>query len=73
VDNTDRGGHGRHPPSRTPAEDQRRVPPRKPEANLTDPDWRITKTRTGWIQGFKGRLAVTGDYLILTTQLSTSQ
>jgi hypothetical protein len=33
--------------------DQRRVLPRKPDANLTDPDWRIIKTRSGWIQGFQ--------------------
>jgi hypothetical protein len=48
---------------RTPAVDDttrgRRRPwtsaglPRKPEANLGDPAWRITKTRTGWIQGFQ--------------------
>jgi hypothetical protein len=44
-----------------------------PDANLTDPDWRIIKTRTGWIQGLNGRLAVTGDYLIPTAQSSTSQ
>jgi hypothetical protein len=36
--------------------DQRRALARKPEANLTDPDWPITKTRTGWIQGFNGQL-----------------
>lgn len=42
----------------------------EPEAkrNLTDPDSRIMKTRTGWIQGYNCQLVVSADYLILAAE-----
>jgi transposase len=33
--------------------------------NLTDPDSRIMKTRSGWVQGYNCQLAVTADQIIL--------
>jgi transposase len=51
------------PPAGSPAEAKR---------NLTDPDSRIMKTRTGWIQGFNGQLVVTSDYLILAADLDNN-
>lgn len=44
--------------------------PGEARRNLTDPDSRIMKTRTGWIQGFNGQLVVSSDYLILAAQLT---
>lgn len=45
-------------------------PPAEAKRNLTDPDSRIMKTRTGWIQGYNGQLVVSADYLILAAELS---
>jgi Transposase DDE domain len=39
----------------------------QPRRNLTDPDSRILKTRTGWVQGYNAQLAVTDDQIILHT------
>jgi transposase len=43
--------------------------PGEAKRNLTDPDSRIMKTRTGWIQGYNGQLVVSADYLILAAEL----
>ena len=54
----------RHPepaPAGSPGETQR---------NLTDPDSRIMKTRTGWVQGYNGQLAVSADYLIVAAEVT---
>jgi len=56
---------GRQPPPPQPAGS-----PGEMKRNLTDPDSRIMKTRTGWIQGFNGQLVVSADYLILAAELS---
>ena len=40
------------------------------KGNLTDPQSRIMKTRTGWIQGYNAQLAVSEDFLILAAALS---
>lgn len=40
------------------------------QANVTDPDSRVMKTRTGWIQGFNAQLAVSDDHLILAVGLT---
>ncbi len=44
--------------------------PNEAKRNLTDPDSRIMKTRTGWVQGYNGQLVVSADYLILAAELS---
>jgi transposase len=44
--------------------------PTRAKRNLTDPDSRIMKTRTGWVQGYNGQLLVSADYLILAAELS---
>jgi hypothetical protein len=44
--------------------------PREAKRNLTDPDSRIMKTRSGWIQGYNGQLVVSADYLILAAELT---
>lgn len=38
---------------------------RRPEANLTDPDSRLLKTRNGWIQGYNCQTAISDDEFIL--------
>jgi transposase len=38
---------------------------KKPQANLTDPDSRLLKTRRGWIQGYNAQIAATADQLIV--------
>lgn len=35
------------------------------KANPSDPDSRIMKTRTGWVQGYNGQIVVTKDQIIL--------
>lgn len=44
--------------------------PTEARRNLTDPDSRIMKTRTGWVQGYNAQLVVSADYLILAAHLS---
>jgi transposase len=39
--------------------------PRTPRANLTDPDSRLLRTRTGYLQGYNCQTAVTEDHFIL--------
>lgn len=46
------------------------VEPTPIKGNLTDPQSRIMKTRTGWIQGYNAQLAVSEDYLIIATSLT---
>lgn len=48
---------------------ERAGPPIEAKRNLTDPDSRIMKTRTGWVQGYNGQLLVSADYLILAAEL----
>lgn len=40
--------------------------------NLTDPQSRIMKTRSGWLQAYNGQLVVSSDYLIVGCELSNS-
>ena len=40
------------------------------KGNLTDPQSRIMKTRTGWVQGYNAQLAVSEDFLILALMLT---
>jgi transposase len=48
-----------------------RVAERSPiKGNLTDPQSRIMKTRTGWIQGYNAQLAVSEDFLVLAVLLT---
>ena len=41
---------------------------RRPEANLTDPDSRMLKTRNGWVQGYNCQTAISADEFILTAR-----
>ena len=54
---------GEDPTTSTAKTDGRK--PRTPRANLTDPDSRLLKTRTGYIQGYNCQTAVTADHLVL--------
>jgi transposase len=46
-------------------------PPKPPlRVNLTDPQSRLMPTRKGWVQGYNVQLGVTGDQLIVATQVS---
>jgi transposase len=40
------------------------------QANVTDPDSRVMKTRNGWVQGYNAQLAVSDDHLILALALT---
>lgn len=40
------------------------------QANVTDPDSRVMKTRNGWVQGYNAQLAVSDDHLILAVALT---
>jgi hypothetical protein len=42
-----------------------------PKVNITDPDSRIMKTRSGWVQGYNCHIAVTADQIILACQATT--
>jgi transposase len=54
-----RGAVGEQPPPRT-----------RLRVNLTDPQSRLMPTRKGWVQGYNVHLGVTGDQLIVATQVS---
>lgn len=47
------------------------TPPSEPQANPTDPDSRIMKTASGYLQGDNGRALVTEDGVILAAELTT--
>ena len=55
--------------------------PRKPDtvtraeakANVTDPDSRIMKTRSGYVQGYNGQAMVTEGQIILAAELTTDE
>jgi transposase len=46
--------------------------PAKPplRVNVTDPQSRLMRTRKGWVQGYNVQVGVTGDQLIVATQVS---
>ena len=43
------------------------------KANVTDPDSRIMKTRTGYVQGYNGQAVVTEDQIIIAAELTTEE
>jgi len=56
------------PPEKVGAEKKRKV-----KANLTDPDSRIMKTRSGYIQGFNAQAMVTEDQVIVAAELTPKE
>ena len=43
------------------------------KANVTDPDSRIMKTRTGYVQGYNGQVVVTESQIIIAAELTTQE
>jgi transposase len=43
------------------------------KANVTDPDSRIMKTRTGYVQGYNGQTVVTEGQIIIAAELTTEE
>lgn len=43
------------------------------KANVTDPDSRIMKTRTGYVQGYNGQAVVTESQIIIAAELTTQE
>ena len=43
------------------------------KANVTDPDSRIMKTRTGYVQGYNGQAVVTENQIIIAVDLTTEE
>jgi len=53
--------------------EERAVPLLKEQSNFTDPDSRIMKTKTGWIQGYNSQLAVDGESGVIVAEEVTAQ
>lgn len=45
-------------------------PPEPAQANTTDPDSRIMKTASGWVQGYNAQGAVTDDQLVVAAEVT---
>lgn len=41
-----------------------------PKANTTDPESRIMKTRSGYVQGYNGQIAVTGEQIVIAAEVT---
>lgn len=48
-------------------------PPADAKANTTDPDSRIMKTRSGYVQGYNGQAVVTKGQVIVAAELTTQE
>lgn len=48
-------------------------PPADAKANVTDPDSRIMKTRSGYVQGYNGQAVVTEAQIIVAAELTTQE
>jgi hypothetical protein len=48
----------------------KKIEERKTEANPTDPDSRIMKSHTGFLQGYNGQVIVTGEQVIVAASLA---
>jgi hypothetical protein len=48
--------------------EERAVPLPKEQSNFTDPDSRIMKTKTGWVQGYNSQLAVDGESGVIVAE-----
>lgn len=60
----------RSPNPRQDNQTAQRAPTASAQANTTDPESRIMKTRHGWVQGFNAQIAVSDDHLILAKELT---
>ncbi len=49
------------------------TPPADAKANVTDPDSRIMKTRSGYVQGYNGQAVVTEAQIIVAAELTTQE
>ncbi|MCR4392624.1 MAG: transposase, partial [Candidatus Acetothermia bacterium] len=49
------------------------TPRREAKANLTDPESRIMKTRTGYVQGYNAQVMVTKDQVIVAAEVTQDQ
>jgi transposase len=62
-------GQGKEP-QEIAADEARAVPRPKEQSNFTDPQSRIMKTKTGWIQGYNAQIAVNEAGVILAEEVS---
>lgn len=64
---TGRKRRGRKPNPPDPAPDP------ETKANVTDPDSRIMKTRSGYVQGYNAQAVVTGDQIIVAAEVTQEE
>jgi len=63
---------GRKKRGRKPKEPEAK-PEAEAKANITDPDSRIMKTRSGYIQGYNGQAVVTAQQIIIAAELTIQE
>jgi transposase len=63
---------GRKKPGPKPKEPEEAVRQDR-KANVTDPDSRIMKTRQGYVQGYNGQAAVSGEQIILGAEITRDE
>ncbi len=51
------------------AEETKRGKPKRPVANVTDPESRLQNTRNGFIQGYNAQAVVTADQVVIATEV----
>jgi transposase len=49
------------------------TPPAEAKANMTDPDSRIMKTRSGYVQGYNSQAVVTKDQIIIAAEVTNQE
>jgi transposase len=49
------------------------TPPAEAKANVTDPDSRIMKTRSGYVQGYNSQAVVTKDQIIIAAEVTNEE
>ena len=52
------------------AEEKKRGKAKRPVGNTTDPDSRLQKTRTGFIQGYNAQVAVSADQVVVAAEVT---
>ncbi len=62
-------GQGKEP-QEIEADEAKAIPLPKEQSNFTDPESRIMKTRTGWVQGYNAQIAVNESGVILAEEVS---
>jgi transposase len=55
--------------ARKEAEEKKRGRPKRPVANVTDPDSRLQKTRRGFIQGYNAQTVVSADQVVIAAEV----